>query len=156
METEELKMVENSDNQEFVVLEGEEVVELDEATYQYLGLSANQFQYLYLTNYQLISAILRRVDIRNSEIKNQLFDDDYDGLECEVLKPGAQSWQTGKIKVELNVKFYPDEPQEETAENESSQSENEAENSGDNNSEELETEVSPLDDLRQNFHQENQ
>ncbi|NEQ36201.1 MAG: hypothetical protein F6K40_07835 [Okeania sp. SIO3I5] len=149
-------MAENSDNQEFIFLEGEEVVELDEQTYKYLDLSANQFQYLYLTNYQLISAIIRRLDIRNSEIKNQLFDDDYDGLECEVLKPGDQSWQTGKIKVELNVKFYPDEPEEETAENESSQSEKEAENSGDKNSEYLETEVSPLDDLRQKFHQENQ
>ncbi len=153
MEIEKLKMAENSDNQEFIFLEGEEVVELDQQTYQCLGLNGNNFKYLYLINYQLISVIQRRVDIRNNEIKNQLFYDDYDGLECEVLKPGAQSWQKGKIKVELNVKFYPDKSEEE---NESSQSENEAENSEDNNSEVLETEVSPLDDLRQKFHQENQ
>ncbi|MGD1809217.1 KGK domain-containing protein [Dapis sp. BLCC M126] len=149
-------MVENSDNQEFVVLKGEEVVELDEQIYKYLGLDGNNFKYLYLINYQLISVIQRRVDIRNNEIKNKLFYDDYDGLECEVLKPGAKSWQKGKIKVELNVKFYPDESEEEIKENESSQSENQGENSGDNNSEEVETEVSPLDDLRQKFNQENQ
>ena len=38
---------------------------------------------------------------------------------------------------------------------ESSHSENETENSGDNNPEYPETEVSPLDDLRQKFNQEN-
>ena len=42
------------------------------------------------------------------------------------------------------------------AENESSPSENKAENSGDNNSEYLENEVSPLNNLRQKFNQENQ
>ncbi|MGD1717560.1 KGK domain-containing protein [Dapis sp. BLCC M172] len=131
-------------------------MELDEQTYEYLSLGANNFKYLYLTNYQLIPVILRRVDIRNREIKNKLFYDDYDGLECEVIKPGAQSWQKGKIKVELNVKFYPDEPLEEIEEKESSQSDNEAENSGENNSEYIETEVSPLDDLREKFNQENQ
>ncbi|MEM1172889.1 MAG: hypothetical protein AAGJ08_28410 [Cyanobacteria bacterium P01_H01_bin.35] len=64
-----------------------------------------------------------------------------------------QSW---KIPVKFALEFSPDEPESETAENESSQSENKAENSGDNNSEYLENEASPLDDLRQNFHQENQ
>ncbi|MGK7921927.1 MAG: hypothetical protein AB4080_18175, partial [Trichodesmium sp.] len=72
-------MAENSENQKFVVLEGEEVIELDEQTYEYLSLGANNFKYLYLTNYQLIPVILRRVDIRNREIKNKLFYDDYDG-----------------------------------------------------------------------------
>ena len=154
-------MVENSDNQKFFVLEGgevlegEEVIELDQETSQNLRLNSNGFKCLYLISAQLTSAIIEQVSIA-TKTKNKLFYDDYDGLECEVLKPGAQSWQKGKIKVELNVKFYPDEPEEETAENESSQSENEAENSGDNNSEYLETEVSPLDDLRQKFHQENQ
>ncbi|NEN93548.1 MAG: hypothetical protein F6K48_33605, partial [Okeania sp. SIO3H1] len=123
---------------------------------KYLDLNGNSFEYLSLINYQLISVILRRVNIGDNEIKNKLFYDDYDGLECEVLKPGAQSWQKRKLKVELTVKFYPDEPEEEIQKNESSQSENEAEISSDNNSEELETEVSPLDDLRQKFSQENQ
>ncbi|NEP77394.1 MAG: hypothetical protein F6K17_33895 [Okeania sp. SIO3C4] len=148
-------MAENSDNQEFVFLDGEEVVELNKETYKHLRLDANNFQYLYLIIAQLTSAILEQVSIA-TETKNKLFYDDYDGLECEVLKPGAQNWQKGKLKVELTVKFYPDEPEEETEKNESSQSENEAENSSDNNSEELETEVSPLDDLRQKFNQENQ
>ncbi|MEM1172888.1 MAG: KGK domain-containing protein [Cyanobacteria bacterium P01_H01_bin.35] len=148
-------MAENSDNQKFVVLEGQEVVELDEQTYRYLGLDANNFQCLYLISAQLTSAIIRQISIR-TETKDKLFYDDSDGLECEVLKPGAQSWQKGKIKVELNVKFYPNKPEKETAENESSQSGKEAENSGDNNSKYMENETSPLDDLRQKFHQENQ
>ncbi|MGK7920709.1 MAG: KGK domain-containing protein [Trichodesmium sp.] len=149
-------MAENSDNQEFVVLNWDEIVELDEKTYQNLYLKGNSFQSLYMTTSQLINAILRTVDIREREIKNKLLYDDYDGLECEILKPGTKGWQKGKIKVELNVKFYPDEPEEDIEENESSQSENEAENSGDNNLENMETEVSPLDDLRQKFNQEKQ
>ncbi len=147
-------MAENSDNQEFVVLEGKEVIELDYKTYQHLRLNGNDFKYLYLINNQLTTAIIDQVSIA-TETKNKLFDDDHNGLECEVLKPGAKNWHKGKIKVELTVKFYPDEPEEEIEENESSQSENEAENYGDNNSEVLETEVSPLDDLRQKFNQEN-
>ncbi|MDY7006911.1 MAG: hypothetical protein SWX82_24040 [Cyanobacteriota bacterium] len=63
---------------------------------------------------------------------------------------------TWKIKVKVTVEFCPNEAETESEEVESSQIENEAENSGDNNSEELETEVSPLDDLPQKFNQENQ
>ncbi|WP_255502520.1 KGK domain-containing protein [Okeania sp. KiyG1] len=89
-------------------------------------------------------------------MKNQLFYDDYDGVECEVLRLGAQSWQKGKIKVELTVQFYPDESEKEMEETELSQSENEVEISDKNNSENIEPEISPLDDLRQKFNQENQ
>jgi hypothetical protein len=64
--------------------------------------------------------------------------------------------EKGKLKVDIPVKFYLDEPQEEIEENELSNSENQGENYGDNNSEVMATEPSPLDDLRQKFHQENQ
>ncbi len=79
-------MVENSDNQEFVVLEGDEVIKLDEEIYKSLELDGNYFQYLYLTNPQLVGAIIRRVSMK-TKIHDKLFFDN--GLECEVLKPGA-------------------------------------------------------------------
>ncbi|MGD1717562.1 KGK domain-containing protein [Dapis sp. BLCC M172] len=60
------------------------------------------------------------------------------------------------MKVKVTVEFCPDEPEEEIETNESSLSENQAENSGNNNSQYLETEVSPLDDLRQKFSQKHQ
>ncbi|MGB3514203.1 MAG: hypothetical protein WBA93_34335 [Microcoleaceae cyanobacterium] len=81
-------MAENSDNQEFVVLEGDEVIELEKEIYESLDLNGNCFQDLYLTNPQLIAAIIRKVSMK-TKIHNKLFFDD--GLECEVLKPGAQS-----------------------------------------------------------------
>ena len=79
-------MVENSDNQEFVVLEGDEVIKLDEEIYKSLELDGNYFQYLYLTNPQLVGAIIRRVSMK-TKIHDKLFFDN--GLECKVLKPGA-------------------------------------------------------------------
>ena len=35
------------------------------------------------------------------------------GTDCEILKVGGKDWKKGKIKVELTVKFYPDEPETE-------------------------------------------
>ncbi|NEO54008.1 MAG: hypothetical protein F6K54_13540 [Okeania sp. SIO3B5] len=63
-------MTENSDNQEFVVLNWDDVVELDKEMYQSLNLSGNGFKYLYMINSQLISAIIRRVSISDNYIKN--------------------------------------------------------------------------------------
>ncbi|MEG4055384.1 MULTISPECIES: KGK domain-containing protein [unclassified Microcoleus] len=66
------------------------------------------------------------------------------GIDCEILRVGAQGWKKGKMKLKLNVtiEFCPDEPEfEETPEN------NESETS------KLD---SPLDDLRrQLLNQEN-
>ncbi len=67
----------------------------------------------------------------------------------EVLRFGGKGWEKGKVRIKINVEFCPDEPEEEIEETES-------ENSGNNNSEYLEPEVSPLDDLRQKFNQENE
>ncbi|MBD1814665.1 hypothetical protein NDA07_12760 [Microcoleus vaginatus DQ-U2] len=58
------------------------------------------------------------------------------GIDCEILRVGAQGWKKGKMKLKLNVtiEFCPDEPEiEETPEN------NESETS---------KPESPLDDLR--------
>jgi hypothetical protein len=33
------------------------------------------------------------------------------GADCEILRVGGKDWQKGKIKVEITVKFYPDEPE---------------------------------------------
>ncbi|MEG3911283.1 KGK domain-containing protein [Microcoleus sp. w1-18aA5] len=67
-----------------------------------------------------------------------------EGIDCEILRVGAQGWKKGKIKIKLNVtiEFCPDEPDvEETPEN------NESETS---------KPESPLDDLRrQLLNQEN-
>ncbi|MEG4203847.1 KGK domain-containing protein [Microcoleus sp. Pol7_A1] len=67
-----------------------------------------------------------------------------EGIDCEILRVGANGWKKGKIKLKLNVtiEFCPDEPDvEETPEN------NESETS---------KPESPLDDLRrQLLNQEN-
>ncbi|MDY7006910.1 MAG: KGK domain-containing protein [Cyanobacteriota bacterium] len=109
-----------------------------------LGLSS-YFQILILQVTQFAAIIQHNLRV-SDEIKEQIFEK---AVDCQVLKYGAKEWHLGKIKVKVTVEFCPDEPEEEIEENE-------AENSGDNNSEELETEVSPLDDLRQKFNQENQ
>ncbi|WP_293251461.1 MULTISPECIES: KGK domain-containing protein [unclassified Microcoleus] len=59
-----------------------------------------------------------------------------EGIDCEILRVGAQGWKKGKIKLKLNVtiEFCPDEPEvEETPENDES---------------EASQPESPLDDLR--------
>jgi hypothetical protein len=64
------------------------------------------------------------------------------GIDCEILKLGAEGWKKGKVrmKLQVSIEFCPDEPEvEETqASNEITQAE------------------SPLDDLRQMINQETQ
>ena len=59
-----------------------------------------------------------------------------EGIDCEILRFGAQGWQKGKIKLKLNVtiEFCPDEP--------------EVEEIPENNESETSQQESPLDDLR--------
>ena len=67
------------------------------------------------------------------------------GIDCEILRVGAQGWKKGKIKLKLNVtiEFCPDEP--------------EVEETPENNQLEISQPESPLDDLRrQLLNQENQ
>ena len=67
-----------------------------------------------------------------------------EGIDCEILRVGAQGWQKGKIKLKLNVtiEFCPDEP--------------EVEDTPKNNQSETNQPESPLDDLRrQLLNQEN-
>ena len=58
------------------------------------------------------------------------------GIECEILRVGAQGWKKGKMKLKLNVtiEFCPDEP--------------EVEETPENNESETSQPESPLDDLR--------
>ena len=67
-----------------------------------------------------------------------------EGIDCEILRVGANGWKKGKIKLKLNVtiEFCPDEPKvEETSEN---------------NQLEISPPESPLEDLRrQLLNQEN-
>ena len=62
-----------------------------------------------------------------------------EGLECKILKPGAKSWERGKVRISLE--FEPEVLEVETVE--SSESEN-------NKSE------SPLDDIRQRMSKDTQ
>ena len=149
---------ENYDKNNSEVLEEYDVLQIDQSTGKNLGLSL-EFESSYMSVMsvgQLQSLIIKTVGFDNNDIKNQLFYDNYDGVECEVLRPGDQGWKKGKLKVDLPVKFYLDESLEEIEKNELSNSENQGENSGDNNLEVMATEPSPLDDLREKFNQENQ
>jgi KGK domain len=67
-----------------------------------------------------------------------------EGIDCEILRVGAQGWKKGKMKLKLNVtlEFCPDEP--------------EVEEIPENNESETSQPESPLDDLRRQFlNQEN-
>ncbi len=35
-----------------------------------------------------------------------------EGVNCEILKVGAQSWQKGKIRLKVTLEFVPDEMEE--------------------------------------------
>lgn len=56
------------------------------------------------------------------------------GADCEILKVGGKGWKKGKIKFEITVKFYPDEPDVEEVLTSNEQKVNQAE--------------LPLDDIR--------
>ncbi len=71
-----------------------------------------------------------------SEEKKKWFEE---GLECKILKPGAKSWQRGKVR--LTLEFAPEVLEVETVE--SSESENSKSES-------------PLDDIRQRMSKESQ
>ena len=67
------------------------------------------------------------------------------GIDCEILRVGANGWKKGKIKLKLNVtiELCPDEP--------------EVEQTPENNNSETSKPESPLDDLRrQLLNHENQ
>lgn len=64
-----------------------------------------------------------------------------EGKDCEILRIGANGWQKGKLKLNVSLEFYPDEPEvEETPVSKES---------------ELQPPTSPLDDLRQMMKEEN-
>lgn len=33
------------------------------------------------------------------------------GVDCEILKVGSDTWQKGKVKINVSVEFIPDEPE---------------------------------------------
>lgn len=64
-----------------------------------------------------------------------------EGIDSELLKVGAKSWQKGKIKLRFNLEFIPDEPElEETSTNETV---------------EIDLVTSSLDEIRQKIKQTN-
>ncbi len=70
------------------------------------------------------------------------------GIDCEILRLGAEGWKKGKVrmKLQVSIEFCPDEPEvEETQASEAAQASNEI----------IQPE-SPLDDLRQMINQETQ
>ena len=123
-------MPENLDDKKFVVLNLYDVVQLDQDVCDFLGLNRNEFVCSFLIIEQLKFLIMSKIPKNYSssfEIQRKLFD--Y-GLDTWILRPGAQSWKKEKLKIELTVKFYPDELEEEIEENK-------AENSDNNNPEVL-------------------
>ncbi|MDE5082708.1 MAG: KGK domain-containing protein [Trichodesmium sp. St18_bin1] len=114
----------------FVVLNLYDVVQLNQNVCDVLGLKRNEFVCSFLIIEQLKFLIMSKIPKNYSssfEIQKKLFD--Y-GLDTWILRPGAQSWKKEKLKIELTVKFYPDELEEEIEENK-------AENSDNNNPEVL-------------------
>ncbi len=89
---------------------------------------------------ELIAALMPIIKEKSgntwTEDKEQWF---RDGLDCKMLKPGAKSWQRGKVR--LTLEFAPEVLEVETVD--SSESEN-------GKSE------SPLDDIRQRMSKETQ
>jgi hypothetical protein len=113
LETKELNMPENLDDQKFVVLNLYDVVQLDKDVCDALGLNRNGYVCSFLIIEQLKFLIMSKIPKNYSssfEIQKKLFD--Y-GLDTWILRAGAQSWKKEKLKIELTVKFYPDELEEE-------------------------------------------
>ncbi|HAT14724.1 MAG TPA: hypothetical protein DCS91_15135 [Microcoleaceae bacterium UBA11344] len=95
---------------------------------------------------QLLSQQQLNIDVGVPEKKGFLYGKWFSqGIDCEILRVGAQCWKKGKIKLKLNVtiEFCPDEP--------------EAEQTPEKNESETPKPESPLDDLRrQLLNHENQ
>lgn len=56
-----------------------------------------------------IKLILKNNMSYSSEKKEKLWLED--GIDCELLKIGAKSWQKGKIKLTFKLEFIPEEPE---------------------------------------------
>lgn len=88
---------------------------------------------------EFMSALEQAVSSRVENLKEEKINWFRDGLDCKMLKPGAKSWQRGKVR--LTLEFAPEVLEVETLD--SNQSEN-------GKSE------SPLDDIRQRMSKETQ
>ncbi len=102
-----------------------------------LGQTLNQF----------LSQQALNIDVPlTTDLRGYLYENWFgQGIDCEILRVGAQGWKKGKIKLKLNVtiEFCPDEP--------------EVEETPENNESEISAPESPLDDLRrQLLNHENQ
>jgi len=62
------------------------------------------------------------------------------GVDCEILSPGKNGWQKGKVRIKITLEFCPDEPEV---------PETPASNNSEINQKEL-----PLDDIRQMINQD--
>lgn len=74
------------------------------------------------------------VEIKQSQIVSWF----QDGIDCEILTLGSQSWKKGRVKIKISVEFYVDDEEIQTTNS--------------NNSEITEPD-SPLDDLRRMIHE---
>ncbi|MFB2974681.1 KGK domain-containing protein [Microseira sp. BLCC-F43] len=84
------------------------------------------------------NGIIASLPSRPIDLGDKWFDD---GLDCEILRPGAKGWQKGTVRIKVTLEFCPDEPEiEETPPNEQP---------------EISETESPLDDLRQLINQNN-
>ncbi|GET42165.1 KGK domain-containing protein [Microseira wollei] len=62
------------------------------------------------------NGIIRSLSSYPLDIGDKWFDD---GLDCEILRPGAKGWQKGRVRIKVTLEFCPDEPEiQETPSNE--------------------------------------
>ena len=118
----------------FEPLDKEEVLCFEyEPLGRYLSITNNNFSQFNFKKGQFSEIVMQKIGI-GEPIKTNLFGK---GIDCEVLRFGANNWQKGKFRIKMTVEFCPDEPElEETPETNQPES--------------------PLDDIRRMINQENQ
>lgn len=69
---------------------------------------------LFIKKSLTIKEVFKIINSNAQEIEcfNSWFDQ---GIECHILQLGSQKWIKGKIKISVNVEFYPDEPSDDSS-----------------------------------------
>lgn len=88
------------------------VVNITDNDYQRFYVDHSMFKFGHLIEgikCKLIDTSRSDLKAENKNLKHKKWLND--GVEVEVLKVGALSWQKGKLKLKVTVEFCPDEPE---------------------------------------------